>query len=333
MPSRDPAPTPVSARGSRVASHSNNVAPLAGRKRVATGDTSEASKRHEAKRRVRAQDTTHRDPSELYYLSRDHFQSLSIEQRKALYDVWLPQEPKNTIFMLEKSDQQPTDTLSYEAIVHSASMVSYMLPIDEDGKQRDPHFEHALANFYKRNHFEVDLSLLHKFRTSFAGFDGLDGAADRHVRAITVCVPIYPWNETRQAFDKFDWTWPRADEPVRYLKTLTWSLSQLNHFKLPKTVVIKFKGPGVADGSDIQFQAFITELAAWIMDPNDPLKIRYRFLREHTSCARCARGSRPCEDLDLSDWFEVPTEEAIKNYERGAATLKEAMQIRLAGMI
>jgi len=252
-----------------------------------------------------------------------------------LYDLWLPQDEdsENAIFMLENPDQQPPYTLSYEAIVNSVSMVTYMLPVNQEGQQRDPDFENAIANFYKQNHFEVDVSLLGKFRSAFAGIEGIEGPADRYVREITVVVPVYPRNQTQHVYNKLDWISPSNDRTASYLKTLVSSLSQLKHFELLETVVIKFKGPGAEDGSDIQFQGFVTQLATCIRELDQTLKASPRIIKEHSPCARCPFGDIHCEPMDLSHWFEEPTEEAIKNYERGAATIDEAMQILLSERI
>lgn len=230
--------------------------------------------------------------------------------------------------MLEDPDQQPPSTLSYDPIINAVYPVIHMLRIDQQGQRSDPDFDRAVADFYNQNHFEVDLSLLHRFRAAFTGIQGIDGAADRHVRDITVCVPVFPWDRTNRVYKRLDWASSSNKKTARYIKTLTSSLSQLKHFQCLKNVTIKFKGPGAEDGSDIQFQGFITQLAACIIDLINTLKVVPSIVRGHHICEDCADGI--CESTDLSRWFDKPTVQACKNYGRGVATLDEAMQIQIS---
>ena len=161
----------------------------------------------------------------------------------------------------------------------------------------------------------MDIELLPKFTTAFEHL-GIERAADRFVRKITVNVPLQP---SHLKGGHLEWTAPRdMSRSTRYADELTSSLSELKKSKKARNITVQFRGPGARNGSDVQFQAVLTRLAPDLRELINCLQDGVvEITKEHSLSA-------------LTHWFATPTNETVRGYRRGIASLDEAMQVQLS---
>lgn len=243
----------------------------------------------------------------------------------------LPQAQRQEVLRRSQVQQEPVifdseDDDSLNSGIANGIILRMELKMGTSGAARQC-IREAQELYYGENHFIVPLHLLHLFMVDRLQSEDMEVDVGPMVRRITVEVDLHDGNNAHYIYTEGSKHSPTSSSERRGQGGLAeWTqerLQQLLGFRYSTKVVVKLRGGGMLDGSDLATHQTIRNIAVAVkvlmVQFGDELDVVKEVLREN----------RPYKAQSIRSYWEAPTRAVKERVRDGTGTFEDIVQVEI----